>query len=629
MGAIAHVDLSTAAVEVEHPEEAFYRKYLGGGMIGAYYLLTRMRSGVDPLAPGSVLVFAPGVCTGVPVSGLSRFAVTARSPLGGAVGESQAGGYWGPELKFAGFDALVITGRAPNPVYLWVHDGAIEVRPATRLWGLNASDAQQQIRDELGDQRIRVALIGPGGENLVRFACIVNDNRHFNGRCGLGAVMGAKNLKAVAVRGHRAPDCYDVAAVAGFARLAPQLISQNTAVQMLSELGTNAWMTGMDEEGSLPTRNFSRGDFDGAADISMQRFKELGLYKGTGTCYACTVHCKQVLQSKPPAALDANYGAPEYESAASLGAYLEVDDPYTVAQANELCSRYTLDTISTGATLAFAMDCYEAGLLTKEQTGGLELRFGNAQAVLPLIEMIARRQGLGDILADGTQAAARVLGAGSARFAMHVKGVEIPAHLPHGKQSLALAYATLPYGADHCSAEHDYLIAPGAPPVSRERAQALGLAAEAELTALNLDKVRLFAHTQRYRSFLECLSVCHYCYALSYLFSPAQVVDLVRAVTGWPVSLPELLQAGERRVNLHRAFNAREGFDRSADILPERFFEPLGGAGPNAGRAVNRQALEEAKQAYYQMMGWEPGRGNPTPEKLAELGISWVTAESA
>jgi aldehyde:ferredoxin oxidoreductase len=623
-GAIAHIDLSTARIEIEHPDEAFYRKYLGGGLLGAYYLLRHMLPGADPLGPDNVLVFAPGVCTGQPVSGLSRFSVTAKSPLGGAIGESQAGGYWGPELKFAGFDAVVITGRASSPVYLWIHENRVEIMPAEWLWGLDAGDAQERIRSALGDDRIRAALIGPGGENRVRFACIVNDNRHFNGRCGMGAVMGAKNLKAVAVRGHTAPRCYDRGAVARLARLAPQLVQANTSVQMLSDLGTDAWMTGMDEEGSLPTRNFSQGTFEGAADISMQHFRELGLYEGTGTCYACVVHCKQVLKAKTPVALDAAYGAPEYESAAALGAYLGVSDPYVVAQANELCSRYTLDTISTGAALAFAMECYEAGILTREQTNGLELRFGNADVVLPLIEMIARRHGLGNLLAEGTQRAAQALGGESHRFAMQVKGVDLPAHLPHGKQSLALAYATLPYGADHCSAEHDYLIAPGASATARERAQVLGLASEVELAVLNSEKVRLFRATQRYRGFLECLSVCHYCYALSYLFSPDQVVHLVQAVTGWDVSLEELLRAGERRVTLQRAFNAREGIDRAADALPERFFEPLGGVGPNAGRRIDPQALHTALTEYYESMGWDPASGNPMRARLAELGLDWV-----
>ncbi len=626
-GQIAHIDLSTLSVEIESPEEAFYRKYWGGGLLGAYYLFKLTKPGFDALAPDNIIVFAAGICTGIPVSGLSRFTVTAKSPLGETIGESQAGGYWGAELKFAGLDALVIKGKAEKPVYLWIQDGEIKIIDATSLWGLDSGDAQEEIRNIRMDKRIRVAGIGPGGENLVRFACIVNEYKHFNGRCGMGAVMGSKNLKAIAVRGHSQTQCHDKETVMNLARQAQGLADQSSQIKMLSDLGTNAWMTGMDEEGSLPTRNFISGNFKGAENISIQNFINLNLHKRSASCHACVLHCKQILEAEAPIKLDASYGAPEYETAAALGAYLEIDDPYVVAQANELCSRYTLDTISTGATIAFAMECYEKGILSKKQTNGLELTFSNKDIILSLIEMIAYREGIGDLLAEGTKRAAKILGADSNKFAMHVKGIEIPAHLPHGKQSLALAYSTLPVGADHSSSEHDYLIAPSAPANAKERAISLGLDKQVELHALNSEKVRFFAITQKFRSMIDTLSLCHYCFALSYLYSPEQLTRLVRAVTGWSTNLFELIQAGERRINIQRSFNAREGFNHSDDTLPERFFDPLGGEGPLTGISINKEEFRKSLLEYYQLMGWNTEDGNPTRIKLVELGLGWIADE--
>ena len=627
VGNIAFVDLTKGTVELEHPDDLFFRQYLGGGMLGAYYLLSRMPPAIDAFSPQNMIVFAAGIGSGVPVSGLSRFCVTSKSPLGGAIAESQAGGSWGAELKFAGFDALVVTGSSPTPVFIWAHDGEIEIKDASPIWGLDAQSAEQWIRNSLTDNRIRVAGIGQGGEHCVRFACVVNDGKHFNGRGGMGAVMGSKKLKAIAVRGHSTIPVHDRKAIAEFARMAVKLTPDNSTVQLLSEMGTNAWMTGMNEEGGLPTRNFAMADFAGADRISARGFEDLGLDIDTASCFACVVHCKQVVSSDPRGNLPARSGMPEYESAAALGAYIEVDDPRVVLEANRLCARYTLDTIATGAAIAFAMDCYEAGLLSKAQTDGLELRFGNAEVVLPLIEKIARREGIGNLLAEGTWRAGQILGGGAIDYAMQVKGIDIPAHLPQGKQSLALAFSTLPTGADHSASEHDYLIAPSASPLAQERAHALGLQDRAELWDLNEAKVRLYTVTHKYRSFIEALCMCHYCFALSYLYSPDQLVSLVNAITGWQVDLLQLMTAGERRISMQRAFNAREGFDASNDRLPPRFHEPLGGRGPNAGRMINPGRLAWAREEYYTAMGWDPKSGNPTRAKLEELGISWVAEE--
>jgi aldehyde:ferredoxin oxidoreductase len=614
------IDLSSGHIAVEEPDDLFYRMYVGGSCLGAYYLLKEMPPGLDAFDPANVLVFATGPATGAAISGASRFNITAKSPLTRAIGDTQAGGFWGDELKRAGFDAIVVVGQAEKPVYLWIQDGEVELRDAARLWGLISGEAQALIREELGDQRIRVALIGPAGENRVRYACVINELEHVNGRTGMGAVMGSKNLKAIAVRGRKSPPFYDKQAIARLARWGVRQIPEISSVANLQALGTaNIIMSQQDARG-LPTQNFVMGAFEGAEAISGERMRDTILLRNE-SCYACAVRCKRVVGASEPYEIDSDYGGPEYESIASLGSYLLIDDLPAISKANELCNKYTLDTISTGATIAFAMECFENGILTTSDTDGIELRFGNTDALLQMIEKIARRDGIGDVLAEGIAEAAKVFGQGAERFAMESKGNPFPAHMPRAKPSLCLAYAVSPFGADHQSSEHDYFVEPGATELTQERATSLGLLWSAEPSELNLDKVRLYAYTQWAYGMLDSLDLCQFCFSGWGLYSFDQVVELVRAATGWSTSLWELMKLGERRTNLLRAFNAREGFTRADDRLPERVFEPLIG-GDKAGQATDREQWVRALENYYRLVGWDVETGNPTRIKLAELGWS-------
>lgn len=624
-GKVLKVDLTTGSMTYESPPPDVYRRYAGGSCLAMTYMLRDVPPGLDAFDPRNVLVLAASVVTGAPLSGLSRFNVTALSPLTGTIGDSQAGGYWGAELKMAGLDAIVVTGRAAEPVYLWVHDGHAEIRPAGHLWGLDTGPAQARIREELADARVRVAQIGPGGENLVRYAAIVNELHHFNGRTGMGAVMGAKNLKAIAVRGRGKVQVHDPAALQALARSVPERIKANGGSQLLGSRGTAGFVAATSAGGGLPTRNFRSGVFEGAAAIDGEAMHQ-ALGHGSTTCYACAVRCKQVIAAHEPYEIDPQYGGPEYEGLAALGAYTGVSDLAAVCKANELCNRYTLDVISTGAMIAWAMDCYEQGLIGPQQTGGLTLRFGDGEMLVRLVEMIARREDLGDLLAEGPLRAGQAWGPEAAALAIHTKGQPYPAHMARAKGSLPVVYAVNPYGADHMCTEHDAFLLPDMPDSFQERMRALGILGTAPMDATGPLKVRLATITQRYMSLLDSLELCAFCFANAWFFDGEDIVAAVRAITGWQTTLWELMLVGERRIQLMRAFNAREGLDARHDVLPARMVEPLVG-GPTDGWRVDMDAWQRDRALYYAAMGWDPESGLPGRARLHELDLDWVVDE--
>jgi aldehyde:ferredoxin oxidoreductase len=621
-GKILFVDLGSGSIEIESPSADFYRRFGGGSCLALALLLQKSPPRVDALAPESPLIFAASVMTGAPLSGLSRFNVTAKSPLTSAIGDSQGGGFWGAELRRAGYIAVVITGRAQSPVYLWIQDDGVEIRPADHLWGLDTAPAQAAIRQELEDPQVRVAQIGPGGENLVRFANIVNDLHHFNGRTGMGAVMGSKQLKAIAVRGKTRVTVHDSRSLLALARSVPERIAGNGGATILHDRGTAGFVLSTSEGGGLPTRNFRSGCFEGAAAIdgeAMQREFEVS----SSTCFACAVRCKQVVAAKEPYPIDPAYGGPEYEGLAALGAYTGVSDLAAVCKANELCNRYTLDVISCGGAIALAMEAAERNFIGDEQRDELELAFGNGECLVRLVEMIAHREGIGDILADGVGRMVEVWGPELEALAVHCRGSYFPAHMPRTKTSVGLIYAVNPFGADHISSAHDPFLLDYVPDSLRERMRELAILETATLEAYGPVKVRLVANSQRFYSLLDSLELCSFCFAPGWFFDGADLVTAVRAVTGWCTSLWELLKIGERRINLMRVYNAREGITAEDDQLPPRMAEPLEG-GPTDGQALDMETWSEDRALYYAMMGWDED-GIPTEAKLHELELGWVT----
>ena len=618
-GKILYVDLTTGNLEVEEPDETFYRKYMGGSAMGAYYLLKHTLPGADPLGPENTLSLMVGVVTGAPFSGQSRVAATAKSPLTSLVGDSQAGGFWPAELKAAGFDGVVLHGKAERPVYLWAHDGEAELRDAAHLWGRFTADVEDAIREELDDKRIQVLQCGPAAEEGVRFGALINSANRANGRTGMGTVMASKNLKAVAVRGRNRPELADPEAVKALAKWGADHLEESD-VAGLGLLGTAEIVLSQSRKGGLPTRNWSSGTFEGAKAISGQTMYET-ILKERDTCFSCVVRCKRVVEvTEGPYRVDPRYGGPEYETIGTMGSYCGVSDLAAVARANQLCNMYGMDTIACGATIAWAMDCFEQGLLTLEDTDGIELCFGNAEALVQMVERIGKREGFGRVLGEGSARAAETLGVGQ-DLVVAVKNHELPAHMPQVKRSLALIYAVNPFGADHVSHEHDpsYKEYP-------ERMAELDLLDPQPSSVLNAEKVRYALYTQYLDSCLDSVSMCQFVFGPAWqLYGPSQLVEAVRSVTGWNVSLWELMKVGERRLNLLRAFNAREGVGAEADTVPPKLLIPLQG-GRSDGVAVTTEEVEAAKALYYQMAGWDEN-GRPTRAKLEELALGWVADE--
>ncbi|MFQ6079699.1 MAG: aldehyde ferredoxin oxidoreductase family protein, partial [Thermodesulfobacteriota bacterium] len=551
-GKILRVDLSGGKISVDEPDEVFYRRYIGGRGVALYYLLKELEPGVDPLGPDNLLIFAASVLTGAPIQGISRFTVATKSPLTGTYGEGEAGGHWGPELKFAGYDAVVVKGKADKPVYLWIHDGEAEIRDASEIWGKPTKEAQETIRKELEDERIRVAQIGPAGEKLVRFACVINELQDANARGGLGAVMGSKNLKAIAVRGTKKVSMRDPEKVTALVKWFNKTLPENPDVPGLRNIGTSQLVLPINESGGLPTRNFREGAFEGAEEISGETMKET-IGAGQRACFACSVACKRVVEFDEPFKVDPAYGGPEYESIAALGSCCGVTDLKAIVKANEICNAYGMDTISTGAAVAFAMECFENGILTKEDTGGLDLRFGDSEAMVRAVEMIAKREGLGDILAEGVKRAAERIGKGSEKFAMHVKGKEIPMHEPRWKTGVGLGYAVSPTGADHVQMEHDTCFEEKG--FFLDQLSPIGILEPVKSDDLGPRKARLFTYLQHWWSLGNCLDLCLFTTAPVRAWTIPQVVEMVNAVTGWDTTTWELMKAGERATTMARAFN--------------------------------------------------------------------------
>ncbi|MDD4875553.1 MAG: aldehyde ferredoxin oxidoreductase family protein [Dehalococcoidales bacterium] len=608
-GRILRVDLSGGTTSVDTMGDLFYRKYLGGAGFISYFLLKELKPGIDPLGPENKLIFALGPVTGVPLSGSGRNCIGAKSPLTGGYTKSEVGGFWGAELKHAGYDAIIVEGKAEKPVYLWIEDGVVSIKDANHLWGKNTKETQDIIRDELGDDLIRVAAIGPAGENLVRIACIMNDLKDAAGRGGTGAVMGSKNLKAVAVRGHSRPEVADPGRLGEFRQW---LLANRQLWASFAEFGTGAAMASTIGTGNIPVRNFQNGEFAEISNISADTVKDTIRIK-MEACYACSVRCKKVVKVEKPYSVDPEYGGPEYETLAAIGSNCGVSDLKAVAKGHELCGAYSLDTIATGDTIAFAMECFENGLLTTEDTGGIELKFGNAEAMLQIIELIARRQGIGNLLAEGTARAAKKIGKGAEDFAMHVKGVEIPMHEPRLKAVLGLGYVVNPHGADHCANLHDTMLSQEGPPL--ERFKSLGILGPLPADDLGPQKVAIFRNVHLFRIVQDSLVFCQFV-----PYDSEQMADILAAVTGWKTGIVEMLRIAERTLTMARLFNIREGLTADDDKLPKRFFEPKKD-GVLSTRHYDAEQLEKAKGYYYTLMGWDGKTGVPTPEKLEELGI--------
>jgi len=619
-GRILKINLTTKKIKIEEPGEKFFRKYMGGSAIGAYFLLRDMKPGVNPLSPENIFIAASSVVGGAPVPGFSRVTVMAKSPVTGGIGDSQAGGFWAPELKRAGYEAVVVEGRSEKPVYIFIDNGVVSIKPAEHIWGIDTAEAEDIIRKENNAPKARNLIIGPAGEKLVRFACVVNDLNHVNGRTGMGAVMGSKNLKSISVVGKNKIEYQNKEKLNVLAKEFALNYKSSPDIGMSTQYGTAYYTMGNQASGMLPTKNFDTLIFEGAEKISAEAMQDsIGI--GMEGCYACPVRCKNIVKSDGRWKINEKYGAPEYETIAALGSNCGVSDIEAICKGGEICNKKTMDSISTGVAISFAMKCFEQGIITKDDTGGMEIRFGDAEVMVKLCEMIANREGFGNVLAEGSAGAARIIGRGSERYAIHSKGTDFPMHDPRTKGMLGFSYAFNPIGADHITCEHDVCYTEGAD-YFLELIKPLGLLDPIEVASIGDDKVRMFYYLQTVYSLYDSLGICIFTAAPARYFTFSQVVEAINAVTGWETSLFELMKVGERKINMMKLFNIREGFKKEDDKLPDKMFEPVE-SGPTAGSKIDKTQFDKQRDLYYEMMNWD-SEGIPRLGKLIELDLAEI-----
>lgn len=604
-GKLLKINLTNRQIEAAETDMSMARSYLGGSGF-CVALLAELDWEVDPLSPRNRLVFAVGPLTGAPATFCSRYVVAGKSPLTGIWGEAHASGFWGPELKHGGWDAIIVDGEADSPVYLAIEDDLVEIRDAADLWGRDTVETDHILRERHQDKRLRLLTIGQAGEKLSHLACIINDHARAAGRTGLGAVMGSKNLKAIAVRGTRG---YKMADGDGFKQLMKKLnktVKQAPAREALHKYGTDGAMMDLYEKGDVPIKNWTQGAWEeGVKKVSGPTMAET-ILTGTYSCRSCLIGCGRVVEVKEGSYAMSGKG-PEYETAAGFGPNLLNDDLEAIAKANDICERYGMDTISTSAAVAFAMECYERGLLNRSDTDALELTWGNHAAIVELVRKIGEREGFGAVLADGSKKAAERIGGGSNKFCMEVKGLDLPFHDPRAFSSWAVAYTTSPRGGCHVYAPTYWL----------ERGITFAdLGYDTPLDRFATDGKGTWTKVfQDFCEVLESLVVCKF--SLYGNLRGPDFADMVRLTTGWNVSLHDLLEIGERIVNVKRLILNRLGITRKDDVLPERITTmPL----PVGGAKGYLPEVEPMLDEYYWARGWDEN-GIPTPEKLRSLGI--------
>ena len=620
------VDLGSGKTWVEPLDGARARRYLGGRGMGARILMDEVPEGCDPLGPENRLVLAMGPLAGTFAPGSGRYVVMAKSPATGGFGEAYTGGFVAHELKYAGYDGIVVQGKAAEKVYLAINNDRVEIRPASHLAGRGTFEVEEKIKKELGDIETRIVSIGLAGEKLVRFACVMNDTDRAAGRTGMGAVMGSKNLKAIAIRGTGSvaladPKGFRAHALADLAKIKKNPWLGDTPGSA-GALGTAGGVEDLSNMGILPTRNWETGAWEYADRISGTAMKNTILL-GHRACQACPVGCTRVVRvaDGPFGGVRPEYGGPEYETVAALGSLCENRNLQAIALFNQQCNVYGLDTISAGSAIAFAMECFEKGLLTEKEIG-FRLEWGDAAAMGRLLDMIAHREGIGDLLAEGTRRAAAKLGRGASELSMDVKGLELGMHEPRGKKGLALSYATAPRGADHMEGFHDPMIAgPNAWPE-------LGVVEAMDRFSLE-GKPRAVRLAEDYTSFINSLPICSFMsLPIAGVRNTEEITGMLAAATGWrDITIEEEMAIGERAYNLARAFTVRESAGAADDRLPAKLSRSLCD-GASRGQTIADEEFTPALQEYYRLRGWSEN-GTPTETKLRELGLEDVAQQLA
>jgi aldehyde:ferredoxin oxidoreductase len=611
-GKILFVELSEGKIEELKPSEQTYRKFIGGTGLGARFLYEKMKPGSDPLGNENILGFVTGPLTGTSAPGSGRFTVVCKSPLTNAWADSNSGGYWGPELKYAGYDAVFIKGMAKEPVYLHIYEGRAELKNASDLWGKNTRETEEMLKKVIGDEKVKVACIGPSGELKSLISGIVNENGRTAARSGVGAVMGSRRLKAVVVRGKDKVPVAHPEKLQEAQKTYFKLFKNNDFQQRLSAHGTGGGLSFLVSIGDSALKNWTYHGTEAMPactrldSVNMEKFK----LKRYG-CHSCVVRCGAIVKvQKGGFATEGEVHRPEYETLASFGTNCLNDNIEAVIRANEICNLYGMDTIAVGNVVAFAMECYEKGLIGKEETDGLDLSWGNGEAIVSLTQKIASRDGFGALLADGPRIAADRIGRGSEEWAMHVRGQALPYHDPRTSPAQGTGYFVDANPGRHMESSGTQTL---------ERGGALGN--DPVLSTPTLDrygdysrKAPMLALGAQFFQFYSSAGLC----GLLLLGSTVPAAEYVAAVTGWEMDWSEALRAGKRILTVRQAFNAREGIVPDDSCLPERLVQPLE-VGVSAGQKID---FETMKASYFAAMGWDLRSGKPYPATWRELGLN-------
>jgi aldehyde:ferredoxin oxidoreductase len=616
-GKILKVNLTTGEIGSENLSEEIMRKYMGGKGLVYHYLKDAVDKNTDSFSEENPLYFMTGVVSGIATGGTSRMIMGTKSPITGGFGISESGGFVAPELKKAGWDGIIVEGKSEKPVYLYIKDDKVELKDASHLWGKGNGEVNDIIKEENDDKSIKLSQIGQAGENQVQYACVINDLKHACGRNGMGAVMGYKKLKAVAIKGTVGINFKDKEKIKEISKWYAKYQKDKPLSKGLYLYGTAAGVEGFSKSGILPTRNFRDGSFEKAQEISGQTMADTILTQ-RGGCYGCPVRCKRVVEvDKENIKVDPKFGGPEYETIGSMGSMCGIGNLDVVAKAHEMCNDLGLDTISTGVSISFAMECFEKGIIDKEDTEGIELNFGNEEGLLTLIQDISEKKGLGKILSQGVKKSAEIFGNGSEEFAMQVKGQELPMHEPRGKVGVGLGYSVSPTGADHMQAAHDTRITEEGPLM--EKARLIGLEKPVDPMKYGENKAEFYALSEKWWSFLNMVGMCDFVPAPRGSMPIDKFMDLINLATGWDVTPEECMEVGERGITAARKMNYDLGIDESYEELPKRLYQPLEN-GALKGESMDRDKFLEMKQYYYKHFGWDE-KGYPTDETLNRLGL--------
>jgi aldehyde:ferredoxin oxidoreductase len=613
-GRVLRVNLTDGACHPRLTEQNLARSFLGGRGLNVKRLWDELPAHTNPLSPENILVFGVGPLVGTLFPGGARLNVTAMSPHTGILGDSNAGGFFGPELKFAGYDQLIIDGQADHAVYLYIKDDQVELRDAQQLRGRDVWETTLTIQQELGDQEVQVAAIGPAAENGVSFAGIfVNLNRAL-GRTGMGTVMASKNLKAIAVRGTKLIPVSDMTRFKEIVERLDSIIYQHPEYELRVRLGTTKLVKALNDIGALPTRHFQQGCFEHAEAVSGESIERLFKIKSKA-CFACTIPCSRFLVVEDPRFPSLRLEGPEYESLAGFTARVGNRDLPLALKCIDLANRYGMDTISLSEAISWAMECHQRGILSSDEADGLDLSWGNGEAILSLVHKVAHREGFGDLLADGVKKAAQRLGQGSEQIAMEGKGLEVFQADPRAIKAYGLGNAVASRGADHLRSEPWFEFSND----PEEGIRRFGIA-ETAFRLESLGKGLVVKHFEEMAAVADSLGVCKNTYNNMEVLSWEETAGLLQAATGWDITGDEVQRIGERIVNLERLFIAREGITRRDDTLPRRFLqEPMPeGSGPSTGSVLE---LETMLDEYYRARGWDPSTGLPTTGKLRQLGL--------